>query len=246
MWHPSLPNGSFDMPVQKNQTADYSFSIPPGPLYGQISVTAVGGLLDTQYIIHVLRVGVALNVSIHGTFNVEKYRDDQTVHFSEERRLQYQLENPVWYLPDLDRKANITIEVSLMPVCFAPFHHFRANVREGAEFSEECECDRTIPGMGDACLWQQRVVQSKYSKLCIFVRQAAHEIRSAQFSPASGVGNAAPLLLWLRDTSRSGKQLQLSMTANGRQPKAYELTSNGGDQGSTIETVFKAGLMMQH
>ena len=89
--HPSLPVNLTRLPPQKNDTADYPISLPTGPLYTRISILASGSVLNTRYVVHILRVGTAINVSLTGTFDAEQFSDTSIVTFREERRLQYQL-----------------------------------------------------------------------------------------------------------------------------------------------------------
>ncbi|CAE7832164.1 unnamed protein product [Symbiodinium microadriaticum] len=252
--HPSLPVNLTRLPPQKNDTADYPISLPTGPLYTRISILASGSVLNTRYVVHILRVGTAINVSLTGTFDAEQFSDTSIVTFREERRLQYQQENPVWYIPDLNANANMTISVRILPVCFAPLTQFKSQVAAdeglglpGAEIAKTCECGKQVWGTGNDCHLQQQVsLDSSSSDMCVFSRRASRKIDSAQHigSPSS-IGMVDALVLWLRDTWHSGKRLQLAvfMTANDQPPASYALHNMPADSASSIENVFEVELL---
>ena len=74
--------------VRFNESGEHQISIPPGPLYGRISLWAVGSYADTNYTIHVIRVAPAIKVSVNSSFNSSKHPSLADVRFYEERRLQ--------------------------------------------------------------------------------------------------------------------------------------------------------------
>ncbi|CAE7815346.1 unnamed protein product [Symbiodinium sp. CCMP2456] len=239
--HPLLRSeSSGPLPAQENQSIEYEIPLPPGPLYAQISILAMGSLMNSVYLVHIVRIGTAANISLEGTFDKEQYSDSQTIAFGETRRLLYQLQNPVWYLPDLNVEGMLTFRVHLRPVCFAPLKHFSDGRWEGAAWAKSCECGNELAGFGDACYFRQRMKVGNES-VCVFIRRARPHIHVQEGAAGVGDPNGA-LIPWLRDTSISGKLVKLAVTANGKQPRSHELTAQATAHLSSIDNMFRASV----
>ena len=142
--HPLLP--ADDTALILNESGEQQISLPGGPLYSRLSLLAMGDYVNTTYIIHILRVGEAISVSLTSTFNAGKYPELKGSLFHEERRLQYQLEHRAWHVPDVDL-ANTTLLVKMTSLAYAPMI-FGADGETATipQLASECHCQPEIPG----------------------------------------------------------------------------------------------------
>ncbi|CAE7942396.1 unnamed protein product [Symbiodinium necroappetens] len=193
--------------VRFNESGEHQISIPPGPLYGRISLWAVGSYADTNYTIHVIRVAPAIKVSVNSSFNSSKHPSLADVRFYEERRLQYLLEYPTWYVPDVDMAATSAIEVSLDSVVLAPMALDGQSSDVPTVSPRRCShvCGPRKAGFGNACVYEQAVELPV--PLCVGLHSPQQ--LDMDTSDLSVAGKNSTLLDWLRDVNVSGKFVML-------------------------------------
>ncbi|CAE7769292.1 unnamed protein product [Symbiodinium sp. CCMP2592] len=171
----------------------------------------MGSYRNTAYAIHVLRVAPAITVSVNGSFNSSMYPKLADVRFSESRRLQrYLLENPAWYVPDLDMVSNSTIEVLMNSVVLAPQgplalerKHSPVPVLSASRCSDIC--GNTTAGFGNDCIYEKEV--DLPVPLCL--GQQTSQRLNLEKCDLSVAGKSSTLLEWLQDVNVSGKFVML-------------------------------------
>ncbi|CAE7545753.1 unnamed protein product [Symbiodinium sp. CCMP2456] len=203
-------HGSFFL----NASGEQQLSLPSGPLYSRLSLLAVGDYVNTTYVIHILRVGEAISLSLSGNFSEAKYPELAGTVFREERRLQYQLRNRLWYVPDIDFSANITLLVNMTSLVFAPMVSDVSGSQEHVG-----NMAASIPRLADRCRFESAGQDSKYvveeevdvgnGKFCICQHAAEHSVYP-DLGNAGVAGPESGMLPWLRDTQFSGKWVHLT------------------------------------
>ena len=119
--HPLLTNQDKESePFFVNESGEEKLSLPSGPLYSQLILHAIGDYANTTYLIHILRVDEAISIDLSATFNEARYPELSGVVFQEERRLQYQLQHRLWYVPDIDLSKKATLLVTMTSLVLAP------------------------------------------------------------------------------------------------------------------------------
>ncbi|CAE7203538.1 unnamed protein product [Symbiodinium sp. CCMP2592] len=195
-----------------NSSGEHQISLPSGPLYGRIVLRALGSYKNTNYTIHVIRVASAVTVSMNSSFNGSKYPKLANTRFLEKRRLQYLLQHPTWYVPDLDMVSNSTIEVVLDSVVLAPLVPAalgpnEKNASMPMVSSSQCSdiCGAARAGFGNDCIYEEAVDLPE--PLC--VGQNTAQDLNLEKSDLSVAGKGSALLDWLRDVNVSGKMVTL-------------------------------------
>ena len=209
----------------KAVAGEHQLNLPAGPLYSRITVEVANNvcfamrcmaLATTKYIFHVVRVGEALSLNLLGQVDVPA----GTVAFQEHRRWLYQQRNADWYVPTLKEGGNITLEVVLRPVCFAPLHPSVGACRSHlVQYSDTCHCgEESVRGawFGSECSKEQKVVLRNAS-LCVFVRECEFEEGSESWDELRATGSKASLagkdvVNWLQDVNVSGKFARLILS----------------------------------
>ncbi|CAE7772956.1 Asb3, partial [Symbiodinium necroappetens] len=237
---------------------EYTVSMPAGPLYSRLVVEASSHLhhQPTKYVVHLLRIGEAVSLSIDGPMNPAHFAGAKiaSVTFNETRRWQYQLNNPVWYVPDLDVTANSSFQLSYLPIIFAPLigHHEReAGDFVGlSTFSRVCRCGREEPGFGNACAMEEVITLPGGDELCVFQRGVKQQL-VVEESDGSMSSNAVRLVQWLVDVDLSGKYAGLRLADTDKQlgfvMSLKKTTARSEDQASTtvrpqLASVFRASV----
>ncbi len=194
--HPQLNQSE---PVQLTSTTECQLSLPTGPLYGRIQVQAQGDAVHTTYVVHLIRIDASANVSFGSG------------DFHEDRRLLYLQQNPTWYIPNIDAERTSSLRVRFRPVAFAPLTQMTAEAMAGVPMvADKCQCGSDSDGFGDSCE-VQRVVEQAGSSCCIFLFVTIPEVRL--YSGKAGIGGMeSDIVLWLKNTSISGKFVSLSAT----------------------------------
>ena len=108
------------------EESPWQISLPKGPAYSRISLEAVGDFVTTTYVMRVLRIGKSVSVSLSAPMRAQGMDDGTLSRFFEDRRLAFQLSNPLWNVPDIDMAANATLQVTFRPVVLAPVRQSRA------------------------------------------------------------------------------------------------------------------------
>ncbi|OLP76005.1 Ankyrin repeat and SOCS box protein 3 [Symbiodinium microadriaticum] len=237
---------------------EYTVSMPAGPLYSRLVVEASSHLhhQPTKYVVHLLRIGEAVSLSIDGPMNPAHFAGAKiaSVTFNETRRWQYQLNNPVWYVPDLDVTANSSFQLSYLPIIFAPLigHHEReAGDFVGlSTFSRVCRCGREEPGFGNACAMEEVITLPGGEELCVFQHGAKQQL-VVEESDGSMSSNAVRLVQWLVDVDLSGKFAGLRLADTDKRlgfvMSLKKTTAHSEDQASTtvrpqLASVFRASV----
>eukprot|EP00434_Breviolum_minutum_P032686 symbB.v1.2.028905.t1/scaffold3109.1/size64052/4 len=222
--HPLMENLStitiFEANITTGQGGEETVSLPAGPLYSRLLVDAHSHLHEkpTQYMIHFLRVGEAVTLSLNANINPVHFPEKaEPVEFHEKRRLMHQRRNPEWYVPDLDMQVNSTFRVEYLPVIFAPLlaHGTTSNFKSVSRFASECQCGVDEPGFGNSCVLEQPVILPTGEKLCLFQHGMMEQLLLEE-KAGSIASNRSKLLEWLVDVVFSGKSAGLQLH-NGTQ-----------------------------
>ncbi|CAE7610864.1 unnamed protein product [Symbiodinium sp. CCMP2592] len=192
-----------------NMSGELQLSLPSGPLYSRLSLLAVGDYVNTTYVIHILRVGKAISLGLSGSFNETRHPELAGTTFLEERTLRYQLRHRVWYVPDIDFSANITLLVKMTSLVFAP-------MVAGSQEQADTIAD-SIPRVAERCHREsagydcvvEETVNVGSSQFCIYQHSAEHSV----FPDLGNAGVAGPdsgMLPWLQDIQFSGNWVRLT------------------------------------
>jgi len=203
--HPLLGNASDVLHI--NESGDQQLSLPNGPLYSRLSLLALGDYVNTTYMIHILRVGEAVDVSLKSAFDTTKYPELVGSIFEESRRLHYQMQHHVWHVPDVDLSSEAALSVDMTSLVFAPMS---SGTDTGtAQVGKNCDCNEDVPGLGNMCLTEHMINLSD-STLCVYQRTAEKTLHP-NLSEAGVAGVDSQVLQWLLDTRFSGKSVRLAL-----------------------------------
>ena len=205
-WYAEHPLLSKNMSCGEGEQAEYVVTLPSGPLYSRVSLEAKGRH-KTTYVVHIIRIGESINVSLSSPFNESQHPDMKGERFHEERRLSYQLSHPMWYVPDIDMSSNSILQVRMSAVVFAPLH-MGTNMPDLPQIWENCACGEEEAGIGHHCDMQRYVVLENRT-MCVFLTNAMLSI-STYTEEAGVAGMDSDMVQWLQNVSVSGKFVGLS------------------------------------
>lgn len=202
--HPLLPQTNSTCLVDR-QHGHFEVEMPRGPLYGSLRLVASDAHSNTTYIVHILRVGTAVNVSLSGRFSPE-LKALRWVPFHEERRMSYHIDHPAWYVPDIDMTQNVTIGVQMRPIVYAPLSPYKS--LSLPQIGADCQCGREIAGFGDECE-ARTLVQVQNRQACITVTMATTSVEIPE-GEAGVAGMDSDIVQWLQNVNVSGKYVGYS------------------------------------
>ena len=203
--HSLLPENETFYPMDNEKSGEFQVFLPASPLYGRISVVAVGHHASSTYVFHALRSGAAVKVRLQGAFSPEQYPDIKS-NFGEERRLQYLQKHPRWFIPDLDREANGTFYVEFSPVIYAPLvSGSQVDAKDAPKISTTtaCDCGGEEPGFGNKCELEELVELADGSAVCLYIRSTIQTVKLTQNGSIASESDA--MAEWLTGLSVSGK-----------------------------------------
>ena len=221
---------------------EYSVPLPSGPLYGRLIVEASSHLYKepTRYVIHLIRIGEAVTVSLKGQIDIHGRSVSDPPVFEETRRWHYQEANPRWYVPDLDVRQNTSIQLESRPTIFAPLAHGEpATGGYLSMFADECHCGNESAGFGNACAVQQWITFPSGASICLFQHHLKEELVIGN-GPSFISSNASKLTTWLLDVNVSGKSAGLRLTDSGKHFSVWPLKAEIDE--SKLRSVFTTSM----
>ena len=242
--HPSLSD-SFPTSLEEQSSAVCQISLPRGPAYSRISIHAIGDFVSTTYVVHILRIGEDVTVSMSSPLMVRSERSPASRSFQEERRLSFQLSNPLWYVPDINMAANSTVQLAWRPAVLAPV---RQDLRGALmpHVGKSCLCT-DVPGFGRCAVEEAlRVGEGEeMPSLCVFQEETMSEVHPLK-SESSIAGNESDFLQWLQNVTVSGKSVSLLASPEGRDVDMETAIPfsvvNTSEATTSIESIFQVSL----
>ncbi|CAE7613949.1 ANKRD52, partial [Symbiodinium microadriaticum] len=214
--------------IQGKHASRFELSVPRLPFYSRATFVAGGAHRNTLYVVHIIRLGEAMDISLNGAF---PNRDP----FLETRRLQYLEDHVEWYLPNISGQA--TLSLRIRPVSFAPLvpGGSDASLAEVPQVVDSCRCGNITAGFGNACDLQ---VEIPGHRLCVFVAEATREL--GHLHHLSGVaGTSSELNAWLLNTTVSGKRVGLNIP---EEPPVRYFQPLNNSRMQVVESTFKLTL----
>lgn len=198
--------------------SEHTVSVPAGPLYSRLIIEAESHLHSkpTQYMIHLLRLGEAVTLSLNANINPVHFENsrEKASDFQEKRRWLHQDRHPRWYVPDLDPDANSSLRVEYFPTIFAPIMSYDSrskisNWEDISLFSSSCKCEPETLGFGNSCLSEQWITLD--DQICIFQRRTKGDL-VLEDNAGRVSSNISSFAAWLSDVKVSGKSAGIRLS----------------------------------
>lgn len=231
--------------------SEYSVSVPAGPLYSRLIIEAESHLHSkpTQYVIHLLRLGEAVTLSLNASINPVHFENvSEKVVFQEKRRWLHQVKNPRWFVPDLDPDASSSFRVEYLPTIFAPIISYDSAPKlttweDMSLFAPSCQCEPEAMGFGNSCLSENWITLE--NRICIFQRRTKGEFL-LEDNAARVSSNISRFAAWLSDVKVSGKSARIRLSEATEQTlNLQEVVSNAGARRlvNIFETSIRTSLL---